>query len=223
MLSQQASHSSFHYSTLIEQAVFGLDRWLRARQGVYEYSDNPSCLFRIQPVQAEAELVLADGTRVAAGDTVLNLHLWNEHIPAIGPEGATLKWARELARGIDLSLRELALHLRWTRALDGVVALRADMRLGTTDQSAQLARIASRYGFVPATGRTDGEAGDAGLMQRLAENMFIMLLVLATNPVALRAPVLRRNHTLVYLSRLALEERYAVSAGRRGHRGASLC
>jgi len=222
VLSQQSSLASLH-SALIEQAVFGLDRWLRQRQGVCEYSDNLQCLFRIQPAKAETDVTLADGTQVAAGDAVLNLHLWNEHVPPIGPEGATLQWAGALAHGIDLSLRELALHLRWTRALDGVVALRADMRLGTAGQSAQLARMAARYGFVPATGRMDAEAGDYRPMQRLAENMFIVLLVLATNPVALRAPVLRRDHTLVYLSRLALEERYAVCAGRRGYRGASLC
>jgi hypothetical protein len=217
VLSQQ-SPSAFH-SVLIEQAVFGLDRWLRQWQGVCEYTDNPHCLFRIQPATAESEVVLDDGTRVWPGAAVLNLHLWNEHIPAMGPEGATLHWARALAQGIDLSLRELALHLRWTRALDSVVALRADMRLGTAAQSAQLARIAARYGFVPACSGIESQGG----MQRLAENLFIMLLVLATNPAALRTPVLRRDHTLVYLSRLALEQRYAVTASRRGNRGATLC
>lgn len=217
MLSQQSSHFSIH-TALFEQAVFGLDRWLRAIQGVYEYTDNPDCLFRIQPARADATVVLGDGTRIGDGATVLNLHLWNEHIPPIGHGGATLKWARALARGIDLSLQELALHLRWTRALDGVVALRADMRLGTAAQSAQLARIAARYGFEPA----GGGAGDHGSVHRLAENMFITMLVLAANPAALHGPILRRNHTLVYLSRLALQRRYAVTAGR-GHRGTTLC
>lgn len=199
--------------------MFGLDRWLRQRQGVCEYSDNPRCVFRIQAATAESEVFLADGTHIRPGAAVLNLHLWNEHIPAMGPDGATLHWARALAQGIDLSLRELALHLRWTRALDSVVALRADMRLGTAGQSAQLTRIAARYGFEPACG--GGEA--QGPVQRLAENMFILLLVLATNPAALGVPVLRRDHTLVYLSRLALEQRYAVTAGDRVSRGARLC
>jgi hypothetical protein len=218
LLPQQPSHPSLH-SALIEQAVFGLDRWLRQRQGVCEYSDNPRCLFRIQPAAADGDLVLSDGTRIGRGADVLNLHLWNEHIPLMGAEGATLHWARALAQGIDLSLRELALHLRWTRALDGVVAVRADMRLGTAGQSAQLARIAAHYGFEPAF----GTAEEQWAVQRLAENMFIMLLVLATNPAALRSPVLRRDRTLVYLSRLALEQRYAVTAGGRSRRGAKLC
>jgi hypothetical protein len=216
LASPQTSRPSLH-SALIEHAVFGLDRWLRQRQGVCEYSENPHCLFRMQPGKAEVEVVLADGTRVAPGATVLNLHLWNEHVPPMSDGGATLNWARALARDVDLSLRELAFHLRWTRNLDDVVALRCDMRLGTAGQSAQLARIAARYGFEPA------EIGvqDRRSVQRLAENMFIMLLVLAANPAALRPTILQRNHTLVYLSRLALQRRYAVTD--RGHRGAKLC
>jgi len=222
--SPQSSHFSIH-SALIEPAVFGLDRWLRQRQGVSEFTDNPHCLFRIQQAQMETAVVLADGSRVEAGDGVLNLHLWNEHIPPIGTGGATLHWARALARGIDLSLRELALHLRWTRALDGVVALRADMRLGTPDQSAQLARIAARYGFAPTCAGEDDLGSRSRLADKpmdLAENVFIMLLILAANPAALRSPVLRRNHTLVYLSRLALQKRYAVTASW-GHRGKTVC
>jgi hypothetical protein len=218
LLSQQSPRSS----ALIEQAVFGLDRWLRQRQGVLEFSDHPQCLFRIQPAKADAEVLLADGTRVAQGATLLNLHLWNEHVPAIGAEGATLQWARAVSRAIDLSLNELARHLGSTPSLDDVAALRADMRLGTVEQGAQLARLAARYGFQPACG-TGAHAGDTGTVQRLAENMFILLLVLATNPAAFGTPVLRRDHTLVYLSRLALEQRYAVTDGRRGNRGATLC
>jgi hypothetical protein len=52
----------------------------------------------------------------------------------------------------------------------------------------------------------------------MAENLFICLLVLATNPVALRAPVLRRHHKLVYLSRAVLETRYGPAAPLRDGR-----
>jgi hypothetical protein len=214
---QQATHLAFH-SAWFEQAVFGLDRWLRQRQGVLEYSDNPDCVFRIQRAKAETPLVLRDGTRIAAGDAVLNIHLWNEQFPAMGGDGATMRWARAVAGGIDLSLRELAQHLRWTRAYDDVVALRADMRLGTAEQSSQLARISGRYGFEAGCA-----AGEHGAIHRLGENIFLVLLVLATNPVALRAPVLWRDHTLVYLSRSSLEDRYATRTQRRGTRGATVC
>ncbi len=191
----------------IEQAVFGLDRWLRQRQGVYEYSDDPLCIFRVQPGQADCDLLLSDGTHVRAGDPVLNLHLWNEHVPPMGGCLVDMAWARDFTRRIELSMRGLARHLKWNRSLDEIVAIRGDMRLGTMEQSGQLCRLAKRYGFEPA----GPDALDFGLstMQRLVENVFICLLVLATNPVALRAPVLRRHHKLVYLSRATLERRYA--------------
>lgn len=216
MLSRQAQLTI--HASLIEPAVFGLDRWLRQRQGVCEFTDNPQCLFRIQPAQLETEVLLADGTRLPTGAPVLNLHLWNEHLPPIGPHGATLKWARTLAKGVDRSLQELAMHLRRTRALEEVTALRADMRLGTAAQSAQLTRIVARYGLEPGVGGPENH----GTLQQLAENMFIMLLVLAANPASLRAPILRRSHTPVYVSRLALLRRYAETAGL-GDRGASSC
>jgi len=217
LLPQQTTHFAFR-SAWFEHAVFGLDRWLRQRQGVLEYSDNPDCVFRIQRAKAETPLVLRDGTRIAVGDAVLNIHLWNEQFPSMGGDGATMRWARAVAGGIDLSLRELAQHLRGTRELDDVVALRADMRLGTAEQSGQLARISSRYGF---------EAGcvaeEHGAIHRFGENIFLILLVLATNPVALRTPVLWRDHTLVYLSRSSLEHRYATRTRGRGTRGAAVC
>lgn len=203
-----------HFSVrgiLIEPAVFGLDRWLRQRQGVFEFTDHPRCLFRIQRAHAETEVVLADGTRLAPGDTILNLHLWNEHVPPIGPDGPTVLWGRALARGVDLSLRELARYLRWTRGFDDAAALRGDMRLGDANRSAQLARIAAYYGFESTS---EGiESGTAG--HRLAENVFMMLLVLASNPAALRAPVLRRTHTPVYMPRVTLMQRYETR-GRSG-------
>jgi hypothetical protein len=199
--------------TWVEQAVFGLDRWLRQRQGVYEYSDDPHCIFRIQRCPAECNVKLSDGTEIHAGDPVLNLHFWNEHVPAMGNCGFSITWARETTRRVQLSLFGLARHLKWTRALDDIVAVRGEMRLGTSDQSGQLARIAGRYGFEPA----GSEAADFGVAaaQRFAENLFICLLVLAANPVSLRLPVLRRDRKLVYLSRAALETRYAPAAPLR--------
>ncbi len=196
--------------------MFGLDRWLRQRQGVYEYSDDALCIFRAQRGRAACEFALSDGTHIHSGDPVLNLHLWNEHVPAMGQSTVDMAWAREFTRRVELSLRALARHLRWNRSLDDVVAIRGDMRLGTAEQSGQLARLAGRYGFEPA-----GIGGfDLGLamLQRLAENIFICMLVLATNPVALRAPVLRRHHKLVYLSRAVLETRYAPAAPLRDGR-----
>jgi hypothetical protein len=194
----------------VEHTVFVLDRWLRHRQGVYEFTDDPMCLFRLQRGQADCDLALADGTHIWRGDPVLNLHMWNEHIPPLGANGFCLAWARHLTRQVESSMYGIARHLMWSRALDDIVALRGDMRLGIAQQNEQLARIAGHYGFEPAG--TEADSLGPGLFRRFAENVFICLLVLAANPARLRTDVLRRDHKLVYLSRSTLEKRYAPAA-----------
>lgn len=194
---------------LLEHAVFGLDRWLRRRNGVYEYSSNPACLFRINQIEAEEPLVLSDGTRISQGDPVINLHLWNEHILPMPASGPTVAWARHMHRAVDTSLRELACWLADRPELDDIRALRADMRIGTAKQSQQLTRIAARYGFESAAWHAE-----TGSLRQFGENILMYLLVLAANPVAIRSDILWRDHALVYLARSALERRYRVVRNR---------
>ena len=203
MSTQVSNQGTLSGGALLEHAVFGLDRWLRRRQGVHEYTSNPDCLFRINRGEAEQTLMLSDGTRIRPGDPILNLHLWNEHIRSMPHEGATVAWALRLSRCVEISLRELAQFLPSRHDLDDISALRADARFGTVAQSQQLVRIAGRYGFESAAFRAE-----TGSLRQLGENILIYLLVLAANPAAVRADVLWRDHALVYLSRAALERRY---------------
>jgi hypothetical protein len=200
-----SSQSNGSFNAWLESAVFGLDRWLRQRQGVYEYTSHSSCIFRIQRAQAELNLTLSDGTRIVPGVPVLNLHLWNEHIPPIG-QNVSVAWARQVSRAMQVSLNELARHIATCDDLYPIVAVRADMRLGTVEQSAKLSRIVSHYGFEAVA--PDAAIQEDGALHRFGENIYLFLLVLATNPIAVGTPILRRDHTLVYLSRRTLELRY---------------
>ena len=76
--------------TPFEHCVYGIDRFLRRRQGIYEYTTHAQCLFRIERSRAEHGFKLADGAQVRAGDRLLKLHLWNEHIPAMGSQGPSV-------------------------------------------------------------------------------------------------------------------------------------
>jgi hypothetical protein len=206
-ISNQGSVSSG--GALLEYAVFGLDRWLRRRNGVYEYSSNPSCIFRINRAEAEVTLMLSDGSPIRAGDPVINLHLWNEHILPMPIGGATVAWARHMRQAIDTSLCELGYWLAGQPDLDDIRALRADMGIGTVEQSQQLMRIAARYGFESAARRAE-----TGSLRHFGENILMYLLVLAANPVAIRSDILWRDRALVYLARSALERRYRVVRNR---------
>jgi hypothetical protein len=204
-LSAQASNRTAHFGgDLFEHAVFGLDRWLRRRQGVYEYSTDPDCLFRINRIAADEYVTLSDGTPIRPGNPILNLHLWNEHLP-LQRGGATFGWARRISRAVEASLFELAHCLAQSRELDDISALRADIPIGTTERCEQVARIAAYFGFEMAVG-TDADRAPA--IRRFGQNFYMFLLVLAANPEALRTEVFLRDHVLVYLPRSSLERRY---------------
>ena len=91
-----------------------LIRWFdvlfRRAGGVFEFCDEADCLLRLQVARAPHDLYLSDGTEVRAGDPVLMLHLWNEHIPPPGPSGPDLAWAAKIYR---MFLRSLHAAAQW--------------------------------------------------------------------------------------------------------------
>lgn len=188
----------------LEHAIFALDAWLRRRQGIYEYTTDPRCMFRVGRCRAEQTVRLSDGTLVRAGDPVLELHLWNENVPAMGLEGPTVAWAHHVSRAIHLSLRELAEYLAREPSLGGVAVVCGDMQLGSARQTEQLAHLVARFGFETVE---DDSAGH-GALHRFGKSVLVLLLVAATNPIVLRSAVLRRYHKRVFLSRATLERRY---------------
>lgn len=211
-MSVQAVKGNAAHGRWLDRAVFALDRWLCRCQSIYEYSAQPDCLFRIQLGVVEQSLTLPDGTRLRAGEPMLKLHLWNEHIPPMGPHGPSLAWARGVSRAIEASLRELSCYLGRHAELCEVRVLGGDMRLGNSRQRAQFLRIARRLGFdspvlrrVPCWHQALHDLGDM---------LLILLLVLATNPVALRSAPLRHVPSRVYMSRATLVARYRLSGAR---------
>lgn len=183
--------------------VLKLDGWLRKRQGIYEYTTDRRCLFRAEIGHTDRAVTLADGTKLAAGDPVLVLHLWNEHIPPLGVHGPTVGWARHMSRAAHLSLRELARHMQQHAELDDIAAICGDMHLGSARQAVQFTRLVSRYGF-----ETVDEAETDNALHRFGKTLLVLLLVAATNPAALRGQILRRFHRRVFLSRSALARLY---------------
>jgi hypothetical protein len=204
----------------VRRAVLGLDRWLQRSLGVQEYTTDSRCLFRIQRAKAQANVALSDGSRIRAGAPILNLHFWNEHVPPMGDQGATVAWARQVSRAIAISLEGLAEYLSARPDLGDIVALRADMRFGTAERSEQLARISARYGFAAAL---SGEGPGSGRLHDVGERALIFLLILATNPASLRFNTFRRDHKIVYLSRAALERRYRLRGGASGDGAPARC
>lgn len=171
-----------------------------------EFSANPTCIFRMNISHVEQAFALADRTRVRSGDRIVYLHLWNEQIPPVPRAGPTLSWARAFCGRLELSLRELAKYIQAHRDLDDVVAIGANFAQGTREQRTQLTNIMRRFGFAPLP---DGESACAdGTLCRFGENILISVMVLAQNPVVLRADSLWRDRTPLFVSRSAFLDRY---------------
>jgi len=199
--------------TWVSRAIFALDRHLRKQQGIYEYSTSPECIFRVQEARAEVDVNLCDGTRVLAGDRTLRLHLWNEHMPRVKTRAeAGIGWGRRASSAIDDSLRQLARCLHVREDWRDILAICADLRLSSAQESARLLRIVTHYGFETAAAPN---ARHANALQRIGAHLHAAMLVLATNPTTLSGAVFRRESMLIYMSRAALERRYGEDRRNR--------
>jgi hypothetical protein len=185
------------------EALSAFDDWQRQRQAVFEYSHNPTCVFRLDISSAPRALMLRDGTAVRAGDRVARLHFWNEQIPTLPEDGATIAWARRMKQAIGDSLRELARYLAARPDLADVAVICGYVPSATQSRSEQVARIMGYYGF-----ETIPEIEPLSLgarLHRFGENILISMIVLAYNAAALRRDTLARARVPIFVSRRALE------------------
>ena len=190
----------------LDKIIFGLDRLLSRWQSVVEYTHDPTCILRITLGRLDQDFVLTDGTAGHAGERFIDLHLWNEHIPAMPKEGASIAWARQMSLCFQNSLRQLARYLASRPDLDDISLMRCTMMFASGERDDQMVRMIGRYGFEvvpPTTTVTLGERA-----RRLGENVLISLIVWAGNTAALRRDTLRRGRTRVFMSRKVLEQRY---------------
>ena len=115
-----------HKRPLWAEFIFAFDSWLRRREGVFEYSHKPDCIFRAQLRRLSSDVLLSDGTFGRPGDRVIDLHLWNEHIPAMPIAGYSLAWGCRFNRSFEKSLGELAQSLVNKPELSDINIIRAN-------------------------------------------------------------------------------------------------
>lgn len=194
---------------MLKKLVSIIDRRLRARDEIFEYSDCPCCVFRVQLATATCDINLADGKCLCAGTRLINLHLWNEHVPPFAREGPTLGWARRICRDFEISLEELARFVASNPALQDVAAVGGKMMFGSTERTQLVANFAKRYGFVHAVDLAPGPSF-ATRCQDVGENILTSMIVIALNPSAFRIDLLYRNRVPVYLHRAELMRRFGA-------------
>jgi hypothetical protein len=194
----------------IGQIALRIDNGLRRRNNVCDYTGDPRCVFRMQVTEARYDLDLADGTAVHTGDRLVSLHLWNEHVPTIPLAGPSIAWGRCMGTAMNVSLRQLAAFMSLHSEFDSVVAIRGNMAESTTQTASQLLRIMQHFGFESPAQEPAVSWGEK--LHQFGENILVLLVLLAVNPVAARTSVLSRVRFDVLMSRGSFDKRYGPSA-----------
>jgi len=165
-----------------------IDFCLRRALGVFEFCNDENCLLRLQISKAPHRLDLPAAS-VQAGEPVVEIHLWNEHMPSIPPEGPNLVWAsrsyRLFTRSLFAAAREIQSHPRYAgvRAIGCVTGV-----LGYGDRAiGEL--VMQRLGFhaLPYHNRL-------GRFGEFWENFYAKWLMEAYNPGSLKPRKSLRLH-----------------------------
>ena len=191
---------------VVTAAVMRLDSWLRHRLAIFEYSDREDCILRLQLMKADRPLALSDGTRIEAGDLIVNIHLWNEHLP---PSAVAMASPGPARSATALRSRSASSIARSSGPSRSCAKRSRSLRMSGWARGTGAARSS---GWPRATdSRASGKMPRAttGALRRSGENILMFLLVLATNPVAARLSVLGAA-AAAYISP---EARFAAAAG----------
>lgn len=185
-------------SDVLRRAISGIDGYLSYCCGVKPFSRDERCLLRYAATSSPGVIRLSDGTVLAPGDLVIDLHLWNEHIPPVPKQGPDLAWARLVAQWMKHSVALLAEAVETHPELCGAKAVRAKTNfVGWGGHSESMSRLIERFGF------EDVDEGASSIPERVHdafENILIGALTWTHNPEALRCTKLIRQRRPVWMS-----------------------
>lgn len=199
----------------LREVIYRMDSLLRHRKGIWDFTDDRNCLFRISLITSELDICLSDGTQIANGDPLIELHFWNEHLPVMPSAGPSIAWAVRLSRQMHNSLALLDRYLEHEPSLNGVAALTGSPPFGSRLGEIQMARTGRRFGFEIV--EPDPEWGDG--VHMVFDSMLLWGLGWAYNRPGLRGKRWLRHRYHLWISRTALRGRFrdaeASAVGRR--------
>lgn len=192
---------------IIRAMVYAFDSLLRRQGRVQEFTQDDSCILRISFTACRKDMELSDGTRVASGARICELHLWNEHLPVMPREGPDLRWGLRFYRLAVESFRSLASYVAAQQGLDDIVALRGQMAMPGGDDFMALASAAAQMGFDVLNLTRQG--GRWVRFRHLWENIYSWALMWTFNPGSLRGKrYLGLQRYQFWMSRQKLMQRY---------------
>lgn len=183
--------------------IRGFDRFLRWACGVFEFCDEPECILRLRLTQTPHELHLPDQV-VGKGKPMLELHLWNEHLPLPPAEGPDLAWAARIGRMWMYSLYRVADTLRDDPRLSGARAIGGVTVLLLLGDHAGGVRLMERSGFTVMPHRNP-----LGRFGEFWQNLYAWGLMWAFNPASVQGrPLIRLRQAEIWMAADEFLQRY---------------
>jgi len=180
------------------------DDWVSKLAHVEPFSDDPQCVMRIQVGSAAHTLELAGGS-VLKGGKILILHLWNQRLPLIPPQGADLNYAVKLHRLMIASLKAVARYIQNEPSLHDVQAvggITAHVSLSDHDGGSAMLR---HLGFTLFP-----YYRPAGWFGEFWENFYTWWLMWTYNPATTRArSMFKLQRTEFWTSAVNFLDKYA--------------
>jgi len=161
----------------MQRVILSFDALVRRTVGVFEFTQDPACILRLQHKTLGRALTLP-GIEAPRGAPVLMLHLWNERIPSLPSEGPTLAWARWISHSLVDSLRLVRAYVIGQLPPPGPRAVGAITVLGLASGTAD---VLAHLGF-----QAQPCSNPLGRFGEWWENAYTWCLMWAYNPASLR-------------------------------------
>jgi hypothetical protein len=157
--------------------VLTIDAALRRAYGIFEYSSEPTCMFRLRRIRAERALSLRNA-QVSRGEKLIELHVWNEHWPRLASDGADMAWAKRLQRLVLASLRDVATYVQRHQDLATAKAIGGPSITFSPTRGAGTARLLDRLGFISV------DAPRRAPVLELLDRLYLWRLIGAYQPMS---------------------------------------
>ncbi len=180
-----------------------LDDIIRKSIRVFEFNQEADCLLRLQVSRAPHPLRLPEGI-IQAGEAVLLIHLWNERLPPISPEGPDLAWGKRMFHLFSHSLRLTAGYLQDTPSLGTIRAVGGMTMLLTAGPHGTGSRFMQEMGFTIFP-----YSSPLGHFGEFWENFYSWLIIWTYNPGRLPdRSLLGLQRSEMWIGRAAFLKRY---------------
>jgi len=186
----------------MRRIIRAFDAFLARALGVFEFTQEPDCLLRLQRSALRHSLELPD-SRFPENTPVLAFHLWNERVPPLPSGGPAFSWALRVTHQLALSFRMIASHLAAEPEADRPRAVGGVTVLGSA--SGSTADVLAHLGFHAVAYRNP-----LGRFGEWWENAYTWALMWAYNPASLHGKRLGQlRRTEYWMSTPAFLKRFA--------------